>query len=216
MAHATVVHTVGPDRDACSAWRRTLAGSGYEVHGFASPAELIASGLSSRPHCVVSEASPGGLELQERLRERDPTVAIVFVSAKCDVRLIVRAMRAGAIDVLRTPVAEAALLDAVGRAAARAATLRAQEQRRRSALERFSHLTPREQAIFAQLLEGRLNKQIAAALDCQEATVKVHRSRLMRKLELRSLTRLVQFGQDLGWGPQGRDPRPAPRPAPAG
>jgi FixJ family two-component response regulator len=96
------------------------------------------------------------------------------------------------------PVADASLLDAVKRAVERSRALRAADQSRSTALERFALLAPRERDIFAQVLEGRLNKQIASTLDCEEATVKVHRSRLMRKLGVRSLARLVRFRQEIG------------------
>ena len=163
--------------------------------------DFLARGLPARPDCVIAEsvlADCGGVELQERTRAFDPTISVVFASGKADFRLIVRAMRAGAVDYLEKPVPERALLDAVARATERATALRAAEARRSSARERFGSLTPRERTILAQVLEGRLNKQIAATLECQEATVKVHRSRLMRKLGVRSLARLVQLAQDLG------------------
>lgn len=175
--------------------------TGYEVQAFASVTDFIAHGVAARPECVVAEAllgDLGGLELMERLRELDPTIPVVFASRSGDVRLIVRAMRAGAVDFLQKPVAEARLREAVARAVERTVAMRALELRRASALERFARLTPRERVILAQILQGRLNKQIAATLACQEATVKVHRSRLMRKLGVRSLARLAQFGQEIG------------------
>ena len=201
MARAYVVHLVDPDADACSQWARILADSSFEVHSFASAAAFLARGLTARPDCVLAEAmlgKRGGLELQARMRELDPGVPIVFASGGADIRMIVHAMRAGAVDFLQKPVARAALLDAVERAVEKSAAFRAAELRRGSSLERLGRLTPRERVIFAQVLQGRLNKQIAAALECQEATVKVHRSRLMRKLGVRSVVRLVQFGQELG------------------
>jgi len=201
MARAYVVHLVDPDADACSQWGRILADSGFEVRSFASAAAFLARGLPARPDCVVAEAmlgKRGGLELQARVRELDPGVPVVFASGGADIRTIVHAMRAGAVDFLQKPVARTALLDAVERAVEKSAAFRAAEQQRATSQERLGRLTPRERVIFAQVLQGRLNKQIAAALECQEATVKVHRSRLMRKLGVRSVVRLVQFAQDLG------------------
>lgn len=204
MARARVIHLVDHDVGACAEWETILSAAGCEVASFASVPAFIARGLRVRPDCVVAEAmlgergERGGLELQERVRELEPTVPVVFVSRNVDVRVIVRAMRAGAIDFLQKPVAPSRLLDAVARAAERAASLRAAELSRTTARARLECLTPRERVILGQVLQGRLNKQIAAALDCQEATVKVHRSRLMRKLGVRSLALLAQFGQDLG------------------
>ena len=201
MARGYVVHLVDPDADACSQWARMLTDAGYEIRSFASAGVFLARGLPARPDCVVAEAmlgKRGGLELQARMRELDPGVPVVFASAGADIRTIVHAMRAGAVDFLEKPVLGPALLDAVQRAVDKSCAFRAAEWRRTSSMERLGRLTPRERAIFAQVLQGRLNKQIAAALECQEATVKVHRSRLMRKLGVRSLVRLVQFGQDVG------------------
>lgn len=202
MAREFSVHLVSQDAGARIEWGRILEARDYDSASFGSAGDFLARGLSARPDCVIAEAvlgDCGGLELQERTRSFDATISVVFVSGKADFRMIVRAMRAGAIDFLEKPVAEGALVDAVARATQRAAALRAVEERRMRARARFVSLTPRERAILAQVLEGRLNKQIAATLECQEATVKVHRSRLMRKLGVRSLARLVQLAQDLGF-----------------
>ncbi|MFO1313643.1 MAG: LuxR C-terminal-related transcriptional regulator [Burkholderiales bacterium] len=203
MARAISVHLVAGDEATLVDWGRTLGASGYRVASFGSSTEFLACGLPARPDCVITEATlpdASGLDLQQRVVERDPSVSIVFASQESDFRTIVRAMRAGAIDFLETPVARGALLDAVARAVERTAGLRAAESRRCDHAQRFARLTPRERAILTQVLEGRLNKQIAAALDCKEATVKVHRSRLMRKLGVSSLARLVQLAQEAGVG----------------
>ena len=200
MGRAIVVHFVGRAGDDCRALTQELASSGYVVRSFVSASDFLARGLSERPECLMIEAVPecNGLELQERVGAQDSTVPMIFVARQCDFRVVVRAMRAGAIDFLQMPAPSTNLLDALARAVDRAAALRAAECEHSAAMERFDRLTPRERAIFAQVLEGRLDKQIAAALECQEATVKVHRSRLMRKLGVRSLARLVQFGHEIG------------------
>lgn len=200
MACARAVHLVDHDKAACREWLRILAPAGYEVRSFACAADFLEMGLAERPHCVVAEfALPdvGGLELQERMRGRGGAVPIVFASKSALIRNVVRAMKAGAVDFLQKPVRASVLVDAVARAVKMAEDVRADESSRSRASELFSRLTPRERVIFAHVLQGRLNKQIAATLDCREATVKVHRSRLMRKLEVRSVARLVHIGQTL-------------------
>lgn len=207
MTDGNVVHLVDPDEAACRQWAQILARVGYAVHWYSSPAVFFIEGIPLHPACVVTEfAFPAitGHEFQARVGQMDPTVAIVFVSSNGDVRQIVRVMRAGAIDFLQKPVSDAALTDAVDRAVQRSQDLRARELQRSSTRERLGRLTPRERTILEHVLEGRLNKQIAAVLDCQEATVKVHRSRLMRKLGVRSVARLVQLADDFGLG---RSPR---------
>ncbi|MFO1306275.1 MAG: LuxR C-terminal-related transcriptional regulator [Burkholderiales bacterium] len=203
MARAIVVHLVTRGEGALADWRRTLSGAGYRVSAFPSGAEFLAHGLPSRPDCVVVEATleyGDELDLQQRILHRDPAASVVFASEGVHLRTVVRAMRAGAIDFLEMPVSPLALLEAVAHAAERTAALRDAELRRFDRAERFERLTPRERAILDQVLEGRLNKQIAATLGCKEATVKVHRSRLMRKLGVRSLARLVQLAHEAGLG----------------
>lgn len=204
MAGAIVVHLLAREERTLEGWAGILRSAGYRVAAFGSSAEFAACGLRSRPDCVVAEAplvDCTALELQELVREYDLTISVVFASRVADFRVIVRAMRGGAVDFLEMPSTQHALQGAVEQAAMRAATLRAAGAERAGALARFERLTPREREILAQVLEGRLNKQIAATLDCQEATVKVHRSRLMRKLGVRSLARLVQLVLDAGVEP---------------
>lgn len=199
MACAGTVHLVDHDQATCAEWLGILSQAGYEARAFASAATFLEQGLPERPECVVAEfvlADMAGLELQERMGGNG-AIPIVFVSRSACIRSVVRAMKAGAVDFLQKPVRACALVDAVERAAKLADDRRVDELSRSRANELFSRLTPRERVIFAQVLQGRLNKQIAATLDCQEATVKVHRSRLMRKLEVRSVARLVHIGRAL-------------------
>ncbi len=208
MTRAIVVHLVARETRTLEAWAGVLRGAGYRVASFESCTGFAACGLRARPDCVVAEANLAdcnGLELQELVREFDSTISVVFASGEADFRMIVRAMRGGAIDFLEMPLTQHALQDAVARAAQRAVARRTAEAERAGVLERFERLTPREREILVQVLEGRLNKQIASTLDCQEATVKVHRSRLMRKLGVRSLARLVQLVHDAGIAPARED-----------
>ena len=132
-----------------------------------------------------------------RLAQQGDAVPIIFISADGDVPMAVRAMKAGAIDFLTKPVTEAALMAAVERALAKADERRTVRVRRAWAHELFDRLTPREREVFLHLLAGKRNKQIAGALASREATIKVHRSRLMRKLESRTLTELMHIGREL-------------------
>ena len=206
MARAIVVHLVAREQATLIDWGRILGALGYRVASFRSGAEFLAYGVPGRPDCVITEATlrdDTGLDLQQRVLDRDPSISIAFASDQSDFRTIVRAMRAGAVDFLEMPVSAGELLAAVARAAERTAALRAAETRRSDHAELFARLTPRERAILSQVLEGRLNKQIAAMLGCKEATVKVHRSRLMRKLGVRSLARLVQLAHEAGFARRG-------------
>jgi FixJ family two-component response regulator len=156
--------------------------------------------------CLVLDLSlPGqdGLELQERLAAFDEALPIVFLTGHGDVPKTARAMKAGAVDFLTKPVEAAALLDAVRRALTRDAEARAARDRKRAAQARYDRLTPREREVFAHVISGQLNKQIAYGLGTSEHTVKVHRQHVMEKLEAESVPDLVRLAGDLGIAPAG-------------
>jgi FixJ family two-component response regulator len=146
---------------------------------------------------------PSGLDLQERLTSADIALPVVFVSGHGDVPKTARAMKAGAIDFLVKPIDVPVLLEVVERALAKDAENRTLRARRRDARMRYERLTPREREVFAHVISGQLNKQIAFDLGTTEHTVKVHRHRVLEKLEARSIADLVRLAADLGVAPIG-------------
>ena len=143
-------------------------------------------------------AMPGldGLEAQERLVAASTRWPVVFLTGRGDIRSSVRAMKAGAVDFLTKPVKAEELIASVGLGLARVrevADLRA----------RYAQLTPREREVMEHVIAGRLNKVIAAELGTTEQTIKVHRSRVMEKLGIRSVAALVTAAQRLGVSPAG-------------
>lgn len=153
------------------------------------------------PLCVVIEVDDGAnalldLELWKRLRRGG--AAVVCIYGGNDLRFAVRAIREGAVDVLPKPVDAAALVAAVAEALAKAATSHDDAKRGAKARELLDRCTPRERAIIVRAVSGLRNKLIAAELACKESTVKVHRSRAMRKLGLRSLAELMQVVESAG------------------
>jgi FixJ family two-component response regulator len=160
----------------------------------------------SGPGCLVLDLNlPGesGLELQEHLATDPDAMPIVFLSGQGDVPKAAHAMKAGAIDFLTKPVTPATLLDAVARAFERDRHDRETRARRRAARSRYDRLTPREREVMAHVISGQLNKQIAFDLGTTEHTVKVHRQRVMEKLEADSVAALVRMADDLGIAPIG-------------
>ncbi|NDK49473.1 response regulator transcription factor [Rhizobium laguerreae] len=163
-----------------------------ETHG--SVAEFLAADDPDRAGCIVLDIRlPGqsGLEFQEALAKSRHPRSVVLISAHVDVAMAVRAMKAGAIDVLTKPVREQDLLEAVNRALA-SDSARREEARQTAALRlMYSKLTERERQIMALVVAGKLNKQIAAEVQLAEATVKLHRGHMMRKMQASSVADLV-------------------------
>ncbi len=165
-----------------------------ETHG--SVSEFLAADDPDRAGCIVLDIRlPGqsGLEFQEALAKSRHPRSVVLISAHVDVAMAVRAMKAGAIDVLTKPVREQDLLEAVNRALA-SDNARREEANQSAALRlRYSKLTERERQIMTMVVAGKLNKQIAADVQLAEATVKLHRGHMMRKMRASSVADLVRI-----------------------
>ncbi|KJC35236.1 response regulator [Bradyrhizobium sp. LTSP857] len=165
--------------------------TGHQVRLFASTDEFLTESLSDGPSCLVLDVrfpgtSPTGLELQRRLAESGVPIPIVFISGHSDVRVSVEAMKRGAVEFLPKPFREQEILDAIRHGIDRDRRRMEREDTVRGARQRVETLTVREREIMLLMAEGLVAKQIAAKLQLSEVTVKVHRARMMRKLELRS------------------------------
>jgi FixJ family two-component response regulator len=173
-------------------------GLAAEVHG--SIKDFIAADDPEKAGCIVLDIRlPGqsGLEFQEVLAKSDLPRSVVLISAHVDVPMAVRAMKAGAIDVLSKPVREQDLLDAVNRAIANDAARRDEKAAKAATQARYMTLTERERQILTLVIAGKLNKQIAAELQLAEPTVKLHRGHMMRKMKATSVAHLVKLAGDL-------------------
>jgi FixJ family two-component response regulator len=202
------VFLVDDDPGVLKSLTRLLKAHGHAVHAFSSPREFLARHDPSVPGCAIFDvAMPGldGLQLQAALNAGAVPRPVTFITGKGDIPTSVRAMRAGAVDFLTKPVDHKDLLAAIARAAERDAAAR----RRRGELDainaRLATLTPREREVLTHVVDGRLNKQIAFNLGTVEKTIKVHRSRMMKKLGVRTvadLMRLVDQAGIVGNGPR--------------
>jgi len=180
---------------------RLLAVAGYDARGFDSGMAFLEATEASEASCVVTDLQlPGvsGLELQKALGARGLDVPMVFVTAFGTVPASVQAMRGGAVDFLEKPADPAALLDAVERAVARRVALAESAEARAGVARRLDLLTGRERQVFEGVVQGLPNKQIAAQLGIALKTVKVHRGRVMLKMEAESVADLVRFAETLG------------------
>ena len=188
---------VDDDEGVRLAFRRLLTAAGFSVTTLDSGAELRGFDPQEQPVCIVLDHDmPGltGLELQRSIAPDSP-VSVIFVTGHADVPLSVAAMKAGAVDFLTKPVEADCLIDAVVRGLSRSRLIAAQRLERRAFLDRVARLTTREREVAALVIQGFLNKQIAASIGTAEKTVKVHRARLMEKLGVSSVAELARLAE---------------------
>src|SRR4051794_22235896 len=174
---------------------RLLRSLGLDAQLFASISEFLESDPPHGPTCLVLDVRlPGqsGLDLQRELAAANREIPIIFITGHGDIPMSVQAMKGGAIEFLTKPFRDQDLLDAIKVGLARDHAHRQNERDLAAIRERFGSLSPREREIMIHVARGRLSKQIAGDIGIAEATVKVHRSRLMRKMKARSLT---EFGR---------------------
>ena len=191
-----------------------LQSVGMRVICFGSTAEFLRSPAPNLAGCIVLDVRlPGqsGLEFQRAMSEARIELPIIFISGHGDIPMSVQAIKSGAVEFLTKPLHDQRLLDAV-QAGLERDRLRRQDADVLAELRaRYESLTPREREVFALVVTGRPNKQIAALLSLSEMTVKVHRSQLTRKLRARSLVELVRIADRLGVS-GGAAPRLSPAP----
>jgi FixJ family two-component response regulator len=165
------------------------------VEAFADARAFLASYHPARPGCLVLDLNmPGmsGLDLQSYLKEQGVVIPVIFLSGGADVPKAVRAVREGAIDFIEKPFDYRQVVERVRECLAHDGAVRAELERRRAVAQRLSQLTTREREVLDLVVAGRLNREIAEALDISIKTVEAHRARLMEKLEVGSVAELVQ------------------------
>jgi two-component system response regulator FixJ len=195
-----VVHVVDDDASFLVAVARLLKASGYAVRTFGSAAEFLGN-LGDTAGCVIADLrmpEMDGMDLQQALMRGANPLPVVFLSGKGDIPTTVQAMRDGAEDFLTKRAPKEDLFAAVDRAIARDARQRAERAHLRELRARFDALTPRELDVLRHVVEGRLNKQIAADLGIAERTVKLHRTAITTKLKVHSVAKLTQLVQEAG------------------
>ena len=200
MSTTPLIHVVDDDESMRTALLRLLDAAGLEARGYASTGEFMLQPPADRPGCVLLDMrlpGPSGLDLQEAMQRQGIALPVVFLTGHANVANSVRAMKAGAVDLLTKPVQRDILLDALRRALARDASERAARIEARRLREKLTSLTPREREVFDLVAAGRLNKQIAAELGIAERTVKLTRAHVMEKLGVDSAAELGSLAERL-------------------
>jgi FixJ family two-component response regulator len=194
FAAEPTVFLVDDDASIRVALRRGLTAEGFQVRTYDSADAFLAEHDPQMPGCLIADvALPGmsGLELQSHLSTRGCARPIIFVTGKGSIPMSVQAMRAGAVTFLPKPVRLVELVTAVREAFERDRRCRDEEAERSEVESRLQALTTREREVLELIVVGKLNKQIAAELGAAEKTIKVHRGRVMAKLNVRSVAELV-------------------------
>ena len=202
MNDSAIVCVVDDDESVRSALLRLLKSAGYRARAFASGQALLAEPPSDDgPVVVLTDLRMrgiDGIELAKKLNAYPLPPPIVFLSAHGDVPVSVKAMKDGAVDFLEKPVHEEDLFDALERAVARSREQILQRRGLADLTENFTKLTRRERQVFALVISGLLNKEVAWELGISEKTIKVHRARVVEKMGARSLPDLVRMAERLG------------------
>ena len=197
-----LVHIVDDDASFRTAIERRLRKAGYEVATYPS-AQHFLDRLPSESElgCILLDVRIPGLngpELQARLSELGSTLPIVFLTGYAEVQTTVRAIKAGAEDVLTKPVSSEELLGAIERALARHQVTRSQRNKLDGVRAHIAKLTPREREVFELIIRGKTNKQVANVLGATERTIKAHRHQVMEKMQVQSLAELVSIAERAG------------------
>jgi FixJ family two-component response regulator len=183
-----------------------LSSVGVAARTFGSTREFLDSTRPNSPGCIVLDVrlpGPSGLEFQSSLVRSGVDLPVIFITGHGDIPMSVRAMKSGAVEFLTKPLREQELLDAVHLGIERDRVRRRQAKLVAELRERLASLTAREQEVLPLVIRGRLSKQIAHELKLAEATVKVHRSQIMRKMSATSVVDLVRMAEHLGVSPAG-------------
>ncbi len=191
---------VDDDPSVSNSLRRLFRSVGMAVETYDSAESFLTREPPVRPSCLILDVRmPGvdGLDLQEALKRSNVDIPIVFITGHADVPTSVKALKAGAFDFLEKPFEDRELLDAVRRGIRRDSQTRRERARREDIETRFLTLTPREREVRALVASGLSNKQVAYELGAAEKTIKIHRGRVMQKMQADSLPELVRMEDDL-------------------
>lgn len=193
-----IIFVVDDDTSVRTALKRLIRSIGFTVKTFDSAQVFLEQEAYDGPACLVLDIRmPGtsGIELQEKLVAADVQIPIIFITGHGNIQMSVKAMKAGALDFIEKPFEDQKLIDAIHNAIAKSKQDRAEKSAIQMLQGRVDSLTPREYEVFVLVVSGMSNKQIAFELGLSEKTVKIHRGRVMQKMQAASLADLVRMAE---------------------
>jgi FixJ family two-component response regulator len=199
------VFIVDDDRGLRQAIHDLVESVGLRAESFASGEDFLRAKRMNRPSCLVLDVrlpQMSGLDFQQRLTETGIQIPIIFITAHGDIPMSVRALKSGALEFLTKPFRDQDLLDAIHQALERDRVAREQQSEIHNLQARVRTLTAREQEVMNLVISGMLNKQIALEIGTSEATVKIHRGNVMRKMKAGSVVDLVRMADKLKPSPR--------------
>jgi FixJ family two-component response regulator len=196
-----IVYVVDDDVSVCRALALLLKSHGFKVQTFTRSADFLACSHPKVPSCLVLDIrlpDINGLALQDAMAARKLSIPIIFITGHGDIPMSVRAMKAGAIDFLPKPFTSKKLFDAITQAILKSKAQNKEQTEISKIKRRVSSLSPRELEVFRLVAKGMLSKQIARKRGTALQTIKVHRGRVMQKMQARTVTELIHFAQKCG------------------
>ena len=202
MLPEPTVFVIDADAATRESVKRLAESVGLRAETYASAQEFLEAYDPQRPGCVVLDVHmPGmsGLELQEKLPREGIEIPVIFVTGYGDIPMVVRAMKAGALDFIEKPFRSQVLLDRIHEALAQDKQARHRQADRNGFADRVAVLTLREKEVMDLLLAGKSVKEVAVQFNVSHKTVQVHRARLLNKMHVSSVTELVRRAATAGY-----------------
>ena len=200
----SLIYVVDDDASICRSLTLLLESHGFKVKTFTRATEFLAYKHPNLPSCLVLDIQLpdiGGLKLQEMMTLRNVTIPIIFITGHGDIPMSVKTMKAGAIDFLPKPFTKKKLLDAITQAIVKNKAQIKEQAEISKIKNRIKTLSPRELEVFRLVAKGMMSKNIAFKLGTALQTVKVHRGRVMQKMQAKTVTELIRFAQKAGITP---------------